>query len=98
MASVNGEYVGPLEPEDADRILDDLSEGKPVLKSKQLRYLRCADPGVETAGEDFSPPSKEDTAMADTASLPSGGEHADRPGPTAPIEMPPDELEEGEDE
>jgi NADH-quinone oxidoreductase subunit E len=98
MASVNGEYVGPLEPRDAGRIIDDLKEGKPVLKSKQLRYLRCADPGVEAAGEDFSPPNKQDTAMADTAGLPSEGEHADRPGPSAPIELPPDELEEGEDE
>jgi NADH:ubiquinone oxidoreductase subunit E len=47
MASVDGEYVGPLENDDAGRILDDLKAGRPVLESKQLRYRRCADPGVE---------------------------------------------------
>ena len=46
MASVNGEYVGPLEPADAARIVEDLRAGKPVLESKQLRYRKCADPGV----------------------------------------------------
>jgi len=46
MASVNGEYVGPLDNEDADQIVDDLRAGRPVLKHKQLRYRRCADPGV----------------------------------------------------
>jgi NADH-quinone oxidoreductase subunit E len=46
MASVNGEYVGPLEPEDAGRIVDDLHAGREVLKEKQLRYRKCADPGA----------------------------------------------------
>jgi NADH-quinone oxidoreductase subunit E len=46
MASVDGEYVGPLEPEDAARIAEDLRAGRPVLEHKQLRYRRCADPGV----------------------------------------------------
>jgi NADH-quinone oxidoreductase subunit E len=44
MASVNGEYVGPLEPEDAGTIVDDLHAGRPVLPDKQLRYRPCADP------------------------------------------------------
>src|SRR5579875_3696142 len=44
MASVNGEYVGPLEPADAPRIVEDLLAGRPVLEEKQLRYRRCADP------------------------------------------------------
>src|SRR5947207_11567255 len=30
MASVNGEYVGPLTTEDAERIVDDLHAGRPV--------------------------------------------------------------------
>jgi hypothetical protein len=46
MASVNGEYVGPLEPDDAGRIIEDLRGGGPVLEHKQLRYRRCADPGA----------------------------------------------------
>ena len=37
MASVNGTYVGPLEPADAERLLDDLRAGRPPLESKQLR-------------------------------------------------------------
>jgi NADH-quinone oxidoreductase subunit E len=46
MASVDGEYVGPLTTEDAARIVEDLQAGRPVLEHKQLRYRRCADPGV----------------------------------------------------
>jgi NADH:ubiquinone oxidoreductase subunit E len=46
MASVDGEYVGPLTPEDAGRIVEQLRAGGPVLEEKQLRYRRCADPQV----------------------------------------------------
>ena len=46
MASVNGEYVGPLEPADAERIVADLRAGKPVLEAKQLRNRPTADPGT----------------------------------------------------
>jgi NADH-quinone oxidoreductase subunit E len=52
MASVNGEYVGPLSTEDARRIVEDLSAGRPVLEHKQLRYRRCADPGVTPGAEE----------------------------------------------
>ncbi len=48
MASVNGEYVGPLELDDAARIVEDLHAGRTVLEHKQLRYRRSADPGVGT--------------------------------------------------
>ncbi len=44
MASVDGEYVGPLSTEDAGQIVDDLRAGGPVLEEKQLRYRRCVDP------------------------------------------------------
>jgi NADH-quinone oxidoreductase subunit E len=37
MASVNGEYVGPLEPADCDAILEDCRAGREVLPDKQLR-------------------------------------------------------------
>jgi len=46
MASVNGQYVGPLELADAEQIVADLLAGREVLAKKQLRYRPCADPGA----------------------------------------------------
>jgi NADH-quinone oxidoreductase subunit E len=46
MASVNGEYVGPLSNDDAGQIVEDLRAARPVLESKQLRHRRCVDPKV----------------------------------------------------
>ena len=37
MASVDGEYVGPLEAGDCRTIVDDVLAGRPVLEAKQLR-------------------------------------------------------------
>jgi NADH-quinone oxidoreductase subunit E len=54
MASVNGEYVGPLTNEDAQQIIEDLEAGRPVLEHKQLRFRASADPGV-AAGSDHPP-------------------------------------------
>jgi NADH:ubiquinone oxidoreductase subunit E len=98
MASVDGEYVGPLHPEDAGQIIEDLRAGRPVLEEKQLRYRPCADPGVEQGARDFSPPRKEAVPTADTAGLGEKGEEVDRPGGTAAVELPPEELEESQDE
>ena len=42
MASVNGEYVGPLDPADSTKIVDDLRAGRPVLPDKQIRHRRTA--------------------------------------------------------
>ncbi len=92
MASVNGEYVGPLSIDDAQRIVEDLHAGRPVLEHKQLRYRRCADPGVAEGARDFGPPSEE-TPKADTAGLGAEGETVDRPGPSAPIEIPAEQAE-----
>ncbi len=91
MASINGEYVGPLVAEDAARIIEDLRAGRPVLEHKQLRYRRCADPGVEESGSDFGPP--DEMPQADTVGLGPGGDTIDRPGGTAPIEMPAEDVE-----
>ncbi len=91
MASVNGEYVGPLETQDAARIVEDLAANRPVLREKQLRYRLSVDPGVPPGTTDFGPPT--DLPRADTAGLPREGETMDRPGPSAAIEMPPDEAE-----
>jgi NADH-quinone oxidoreductase subunit E len=87
MASVNGEYVGPLDLDDAGRIVEDLHAGRAVLEHKQLRYRRCADPGVAEEETDFGPPDRDSTEMADTAGLGREGDTEDRPGPTAAIEM-----------
>jgi NADH:ubiquinone oxidoreductase subunit E len=46
MASVDGEYVGPLESGDAERIVDDLEQGRLVLEAKQLRNRPSVDPGA----------------------------------------------------
>jgi NADH-quinone oxidoreductase subunit E len=47
MASVNGEFVGPLELADAAQLVADLREGREVLPDKQLSRRPCADPGAK---------------------------------------------------
>jgi NADH-quinone oxidoreductase subunit E len=44
MASVDGEYVGPLNLDDASLIIEDIEAGRPVLEHKQLRHRAVADP------------------------------------------------------
>jgi NADH-quinone oxidoreductase subunit E len=97
MASVDGEYVGPLDTDDPGRIVEDLRAGRPVLEAKQLRFRKCADPGVaEGAGEFGAPPA--DATRADTAGLGPEGETTDRPGPSAPIELPADDAPAGDED
>jgi NADH-quinone oxidoreductase subunit E len=43
MASVDGVYVGPLEPCDARTVVDDVKAGRPVLEAKQLARRPVAD-------------------------------------------------------
>jgi NADH:ubiquinone oxidoreductase subunit E len=59
MASVDGEYVGPLEQADCARIVDDVKAGRTVLAGKQLRS-RAAAP--------VQPPVVSDPASGPTAS------------------------------
>jgi NADH-quinone oxidoreductase subunit E len=96
MASVNGEYVGPLELADAERIVEDLAAGRPVLADKQLRYRRSVDPNAtsdpDTDASEFSEPDHHH--RADTAGLTDADEAADRPGPSAPLEFPPHDQSE----
>jgi NADH:ubiquinone oxidoreductase subunit E len=47
MASVDGEYLGPLREADCTQIVDDIKAERPVLEAKQLRHRRCA--GAEEA-------------------------------------------------
>jgi NADH:ubiquinone oxidoreductase subunit E len=42
MASVDGEYVGPLEESDCALIVEDVKAGRAVLADKQLRKLKAA--------------------------------------------------------
>jgi NADH-quinone oxidoreductase subunit E len=42
MASVDGEYVGPLEAADCRAIVDDIKAGREVLPDKQLKKRRAA--------------------------------------------------------
>jgi NADH-quinone oxidoreductase subunit E len=42
MASVDGEYVGPLEESDCAQIVADVKAGRPVLEAKQLRHRKAA--------------------------------------------------------
>jgi hypothetical protein len=84
MASVNGEYIGPLEPGDCGQIVEDLRAGRPVLESKQLRFRPCVDPGVSAGNDEFVMPA--DAPRADTAGLTPDDAAADRLGPTAPVE------------
>jgi NADH:ubiquinone oxidoreductase subunit E len=93
MASVDGEYIGPLTADDVPTIFDDLRAGRPVLPAKQLRYRPSADPGVAAGARDFGPPSP-DTPKTDTAGLGPEGDTVDRPGGTAPIEIRREEAEE----
>jgi NADH-quinone oxidoreductase subunit E len=57
MASVDGEYVGPLIGDDAGQIVEDLRARRPVLEHKQLRYRRSADPEVAEEASEFSAPA-----------------------------------------
>ena len=43
LGSVNGVYVGPLEPPDAQVIVHDVKAGRPVLEDKQLARRPVAD-------------------------------------------------------
>ena len=47
MASVDGEYVGPLEAEDCARIVDDVKAGREVLPDKQLKRRKIRGGALE---------------------------------------------------
>jgi NADH-quinone oxidoreductase subunit E len=61
MASVDGVYVGPLEPSDVPQLLDDARAGRPVLPDKQLATRLVADPNANS--QEFPPhPTEEGSA------------------------------------
>jgi hypothetical protein len=93
MASVNGEYIGPLELADAQQIVDDLKAGRPVLSEKQIRYRRSVDPGAGGADQATEFGVRRGAAQVDTAGLSEADAASDRPGPAAPLEYPSEENE-----
>jgi NADH-quinone oxidoreductase subunit E len=54
MASVDGEYVGPLEESDCRQIVEDVKAGRPVLESKQLRKRKAASADEVRRGDERS--------------------------------------------
>jgi NADH-quinone oxidoreductase subunit E len=59
MASVNGEYIGPLDPSDAPRIVEQLHAGEAVLPDRNLRVRACQDPNARPEGQNGNAPSSE---------------------------------------
>jgi len=59
MASVNGEYIGPLHPLDATRIVEQLRAGEDVMPLKNLRLRACQDPSSHPDGHNGNAPSSE---------------------------------------
>ena len=55
MASVDGVYVGPLEEGDAERIVEDVRAGRPVLPDKQLATRLSTDPNANS--QEFPAPA-----------------------------------------
>jgi NADH:ubiquinone oxidoreductase subunit E len=94
MASVDGEFIGPLIDEDAVRIVEDIRAGRPVLESKQLRFRRCVDDGSEPGQAPAAPPQEfaaaADAPRTDTAGLTDADRAEDRPGPDSAFENTPD--------
>ncbi len=56
MASVDGEFVGPLTEQDAEQIVADIEAGRQVLEGKQLRHRQVADAQGRVEGSYTIPP------------------------------------------
>jgi NADH-quinone oxidoreductase subunit E len=52
MASIDGEYVGPLEADDCERIVADVKAGREVLPDKQLKRRPKAETYWDLGGPD----------------------------------------------
>jgi NADH-quinone oxidoreductase subunit E len=46
MASIDGNYVGPIRPDEVPAVLDAVRRGEEPLPERQLKRLRCADPNA----------------------------------------------------
>jgi NADH:ubiquinone oxidoreductase subunit E len=93
MASVDGEYVGPLTEEDIARIVEDVHAGRPVLVDKQLRNRPCAHTEAANAPvrvfEPPRPPATEEVpAPAATEQVPAPAATEQVPAPAATEQVP----------
>ena len=71
MASVDGVYVGPLTPGDAQPLIDAVRSGREVLPERQLARRRSADPGA-AAGADRGDAASDGDGASAAASGPEG--------------------------
>lgn len=111
MASVDGVYIGPLEPADAGRLVDDVRAGRPPLPDRQLARRAVADTEANT--RDWSSAAGEapvhtaqagaanpDMAPSDTRFGDPAGPEDSRGGTPAPLEPeahpPPPGVERGQ--
>jgi NADH-quinone oxidoreductase subunit E len=90
MASVDGVYVGPLEPADAQATLDDLKAERPVLADKQLLRRAVADPAANSREFPRPDPKPPPSAFARSAGPPMEGDAAGPPAPLHDEQHPPD--------
>jgi NADH-quinone oxidoreductase subunit E len=65
MISLDGEYIGPLVPEDCDQIVADVKAGRPVLEAKQLRHRPAAGSDPAPSGAVTSEARQSDTPRGD---------------------------------
>ncbi len=85
MASVNGAYIGPIELGEVPELVTALREGREPLPDKALLRRPSAD-SVDRPAHPTTPLPPEPSVFGDE---PRG----DRPGPSAPIEDPPEHHE-----
>ncbi len=78
MASVDGEFVGPLTTDDTAQIVADIRAGRPVLEAKQLRNRPCA----HAAAANTPPPAPAQPAA--TAPAKPAATAPAKPAATAP--------------
>jgi NADH-quinone oxidoreductase subunit E len=99
MASVDGVYVGPLEPGDAEAIVEAVRAGREVLPDRQLIRRPVADPQANTA---VPGPPAAFGALENPPVPPAGAEaaaaHGAQPMTDDEIREPGDEQTEDEDD
>ena len=102
MASFDGVYVGPIELDEVETVLDQVRNGEPPLPDKQLARRMSTDPDANS--QQFPRPQTTQRAIAlGTAAMPTlpadetvfgaGGYQSEPTGgePAAPIEQPPEQ-------
>ncbi len=85
MASVDGEFVGPLTNADAAQIVAAVRAGRPVLEAKQLRHRPCAHAAAANAPAPAKPaPTKPAAAQAAPAQPAPAQPAPAKPAPAKP--------------